>query len=145
MVTIDETSTSAISISGIAHKKNDFYWVYAVNLIYRCLVSGLWTAEGAAPYMASWLSYHGLEDNYSFCKKLSEYSPFINEDTNMKYWMEPLLCNTEFGQCFIEKFGLENLESDVYRPFIDALEKLFFEKEVPWEAGDLFNIKANIR
>jgi len=140
-VTMDDTSTSPIFLlSGEAVSD----WVYTVNLMYRCLVSGLWTTDGA-PYMPSWLKNYGLTDNYDFCKKLSEYSPFIPDLINMTYWLDPLLCNTDFGQSFIEGFGLENLEKDeVYPPFINALEKLFYENKVPWEAGDLFGMSVNL-
>jgi len=139
MVKVDETSTSAI---GVASGSEISDWVYTVNLIYRCLVSGLWTTN-AAPYMPSWLDYYGLKNNYDFCKKLSEYSPFVLDDINMRYWMEPLICNTDFGHSFVEGFGLENLEGEVYPPFIDALEELFRKKGVPWEVGDLFGMDGN--
>jgi len=141
MVTADETSTSAI---GIASGSDVHDWVYAVNLIYRCLVSGIWTTD-AAPGMLSWLEHYGLSDNYDFCKKLSKHNPFVCNDINMIYWMGSLLCNTDFGQSFVECFGLENLEKDeAYPPFINALEKLFYEKGVPWEAGDLFGMGVRL-
>jgi len=40
---------------------------------------------------------------------------------------------------------VENLKNDVYPPFIEALEEVFRKHAVPWEAGDLFNMKANIK
>jgi len=141
MVTADETSTSAI---GIASGSDVHDWVYAVNLIYRCLVSGIWTTD-AAPGMLSWLESQGLSDSHDFCKKLSKHNPFVCNDINMLYWMGPLLCNTDFGQSFIESFGLENLEKEEpYSPFINALEQLFDEKGVPWEAGDLFGMGVQL-
>jgi len=144
VVATDETSTPPIGISGSSSRNGVEHWIYAVNLIYRCLVSGIWTTDGA-PYMSSWLENYGLKNNYDFCKKLSEYSPFIPENINMTYWLDPLLCNTDFGQSFIEGFGLENLEKDEpYLPFINALEKLFHEKGVSWDAGDLFGMNIQL-
>jgi len=141
IVTIDETATSVI---GIASGNNINDWIYAVNLIYRCLASEIWTTD-AAPYMPSWLAQNNIKNNYEFCKKLSEYNPFLPEKINMKYWLEPLICNTHFGQNFIESFGLKNLEKDeAHPPFINSLEKLFHEKGIPWEAGDLFGMGGRL-
>jgi len=141
-VAADETSTTVISIA--AGQDSFFDWCCAVNLIYRCLVSNIWTAERAAPYMSSWLKHYGLNNNYDFCKKLAEYSPFVLDEINMRYWMEPLLCCTDFGLSFVEGFGLDNLYDEVYPPFIEALEDIFRKNGVPWEAGDLFGMNDRL-
>jgi len=138
-VSADETPTSVINISGTSAINNANGWIYAVNLIYRCLASNIWTTD-AAIYMPSWMDYYGIKNNYDFCKKLSEYNPFVLDEINMRYWMEPLVCNTCFGDRFIEGFGLENLKCEVCPPFIDALDRLFRKRGVPWEAGDLFDM-----
>jgi len=144
---LDESSSPIDMAIG---KDELFSWCCAVNLIYRCLVSGIWTAKHASRYMPAWFEENGLRDDYDFCKKLSENSPFVYNEINMRYWSEPIFCNTEFGQSFVESFGLENLETEVYPPnevyppFIDALEKLFDEKGVSWEAGDLFSMGVQL-
>jgi len=95
--------------------------------------------------LPTWLAGYNLSNNYDFCKTLSEYSPFVLNEINMRYWMEPLLCNTDFGQSFVESFGIKKLEKNVCPPFIEALENIFRENDVPWEAGDLFGMDANIK
>jgi len=139
---VDESSSPTDMAIG---KDEPLSWCRAVNLIYRCLVSNIWTAKHAASYMPYWFEENGLRDDYDFCKRLSENSPFVYNEINIRYWSEPVFCNTDFGQSFIEGFGLENLEKDEpYFPFINALEKLFHEKGVPWGAGDLFSMNIQL-
>jgi len=150
LAAIDDTSNCPLMFcggAGINDTKEDrkYRWIRSVNSIYRLLCCKLWTAKNASPYMPGWLAGYNLNNNYDFCKVLSEYSPFVPNEINMRYWMEPLLCNTDFGQSFVESFGIKNLENDVYPPFIEALEDIFRKNGVPWEAGDFFGMDANIK
>jgi len=138
---VDESSSPIDMLTGEEGLRS---WCCAVNLIYRCLASNLWTAEHASCYMPSWFKENGLTGNYDFCKRLSEYSPFVYDDINMRYWIEPVLCNTEYGQYFVESFGLENLEGDVFYPFIEALEHIFYKHGISWEDGDLFGMNTSL-
>jgi len=133
LITIDDTPNCPLMIcaGGYTKKEDTEDWVRSVNLIYRCLHCGLWTADR---HELSWLSKEGL-NNYSLCKKLS---------VTIQYWMGVLLCNTNFGQSFVEGFDIKNLEGDVYPPFIEALEELFRKNGVPWEAGDLFDMRSRL-
>jgi len=147
LLTIDDTPNSSVMIyggSGDGRRMDEDIseWIRAVNLIYRCLYCGLWTAD---PYETSWLYEKGL-NNYSLCKKLSEFSPFnLDSNDTIDYWIGAHLFSTEFGQSFVEGFDIKNLEGDVYPPFIEALEELFRKNGVPWEAGDLFDMRSRLR
>jgi len=143
VMAIDDTPNCPLMICGGGHTKEEdmMDWIRSVNLIYRCLHCDLWTAD---PYEMHWFSEEGL-DNYSFCKKLSESSPFnLDLDDTIRYWMGAQLFNTDFGQSFVESFGIDNLKDEVYPPFIEALEELFRKNGVPWEAGDLFNMRSRL-
>jgi len=143
LITIDDTPNCPLMICAGGHtEKEDIEdWIRSVNLIYRCLHCGLWTADR---HELSWLSKEGL-NNYSLCKKLSESNPYnLDLDDTIQYWMGVLLCNTDFGQSFVVGFDIKNLKDDVYPPFIEALEELFRKNGVPWEAGDLFDMRSRL-
>jgi len=144
VITIDDTPNCPLLISGGGGRTKESDagdWIRSVNLIYRCLHCDLWTAD---PYELFWFSKEGLT-NYSFCKILSKSNPFdLDLEDTIQYWIGAQLFNTDYGKSFVESFGVENLKDDVYPPFIEALEDIFREKGVPWEAGDLFDIKVNL-
>ncbi|WP_122221118.1 hypothetical protein [Pseudomonas syringae group genomosp. 3] len=74
VLTLDDYPPHGI-LGGMSIEKNLQAWQYSVDVIHRCLVSGLWSLFNKA-----WISYHGVKNYDFFCKKLADLDPFNLSD-----------------------------------------------------------------
>lgn len=130
LLTLDDYSPH-----GILGGKEKSDWKYAINLTYRCLASGLWKI-----WNTTWLSEHGINNYYTFCRKLSELDPFSLSSQGEEFWLEPFMCSTELSINLIKKFDINGEREDLCTIFVEEIEKIFEAAGVPWCAGDIFKV-----
>jgi|GEM_PF-1673149 len=128
-------------------------WEFSVNIIYRCMVSGIWTiwnGDGSSIFSGN--------DYYAFCKGLSEYdpedafcpelfkrNPVLSWETT-KYWTGiPYVLATPLNDVLLDKYSsiageYDDLYENLCVQLIEEIEALFEKHGVPWSAGGLFLI-----
>ncbi|MCF5679418.1 hypothetical protein, partial [Pseudomonas syringae] len=127
ILTLDDYPPHGI-LGGMSTDENLQVWQYSVDVIHRCLVSGLWSILNK-----EWMNYHKVKDYEFFCKKLSDLNPFNLSDEGETFWLEPLLSSTELSFNLIKKYGISSLSKDLCIPFICEIENNFSANGVSWE------------
>jgi len=129
---------------------------FSVNIIYRCLVSGLWDIWSGVKIGSNGFN---INDCYSFCKGLAEHEPedsFRPELTERErwkvceFWEIPQIMATPLCDPLLDKYSpqagdYEYLYDNLCVPLIEEVETLFERHGVPWRAGDLFGIREKER
>jgi len=126
-------------------------WEFSVNIIYRCMVSGIWGI-----WNGGWLESRGIvrNDYYGFCKRLAGIDPkdaFRPELPKQErwiasdYWVIPHISATPLNDALLDKHSPQAgdyryLYENLCIPLIEEIEALFEQHGVPWRAGGLFEI-----
>jgi hypothetical protein len=106
---------------GVDPKKR---WQFAVDMIYCCIKSGLMTV-----WNEGWMKSVGVGCADNFALVLAKNDPFDQltfRERGAVFWLEPLLCSTDFCKNLLRKFGVvdENAEI-VCEPLIEEIERIF--------------------
>ncbi|MGN2410414.1 hypothetical protein [Pseudomonas syringae] len=137
ILTLDDYPPHGI-LGGMSTDENLQVWQYSVDVIHRCLVSGLWSI-----FNKEWMNYHKVKDYEFFCKKLSDLNPFNLSDEGEIFWLEPLLSRTDLSLSLIKKYGISSTSKDLCIPFACEIEDIFSAKGVSWKSGSIYSITAN--
>jgi hypothetical protein len=136
-LTLDDYPPHGI-LGGMSIDTNLQTWQYAVDVIHRCLISGLWSILNK-----EWMHYHGAENYDLFCKKLSELNPFNLSGEGEEFWLEPLLSRTELSLSLIKKYGISRTSKYLCTPLICEIEDIFSANGVSWKYGSFYPIAIN--
>jgi len=136
LTTLDDYSPDSIGYMACG-------WKFSVNIIYRCLVSGIWDICDSG-----WMESKGLArtDYYAFCKRLAEHDPSDSSRERQEYWGDLHIQGTTLCDVLLDKYGSkDNGYNDLYNhlcvPLIDEIEGLFEQHGVSWILGNLFTIE----
>lgn len=130
-----------LSCSFLLSNDNPNAWQFAVELIYRLKTCDL--IDFSFDVLNKSLSspdttYSGLDD---FCYHLSKTNP--SSDSNI--WFDAQLSLTKKGQTLMSYYfkDFTNWDKEINIPFIDKLEEIFHNYNVPWdEDRPIFPIKG---
>ncbi|WP_157160310.1 hypothetical protein [Cupriavidus sp. BIS7] len=120
------------SESGNADKDR---WQYAVDLIYRLLISGLICGTQNIDISSEIASLR----NNKYVHSLARVDPF-SPDIQIE-WMEWDLYSTERCRELLNKYGISpSYDGDVVVPFMDEIEALFAQHGVSWQASPIIPV-----
>jgi hypothetical protein len=110
-------------------------WQYSVEVIYRCLESGLWTLwdEDVLDYIGA-AGYKGL------CKGLARLNPAELDEEGESYWLVPLMTATESAKEIVKKFAVSGQPGESRDGIIDEIERHFVAAGVSLKRGIIFPI-----
>lgn len=135
MLSLDDYSPHGV-LGGVSEEADLNAWQYTVDIIYRCLVAGLWKV-----WNIEWMEANEIQNYASLCEKLSELNPFELSDEGERYWLEPLICSTDISVRMLNRFGIKDFSETFSESFIEAIEEKFSENNVSLELDIIFPIK----
>lgn len=135
LLTLDDFSPHGI-VGGMSDDPDLFQWQYAVEIIYRCLVAGLWGVRNE-----EWLVDNKIKDYKMFCCGLSGFNPFKLSDQGEVYWLEPMIYGKDASFDLVERFGIDMISKDCCNSFIEEVERIFAKCGVSLALGNIFPVK----
>jgi len=134
LLTLDDYSPHAL-VGGMASSGERCKWQYAVESIYRCLESGLWTLwdEDVLDYIGA-AGYKGL------CEGLARLNPAELDEEGESYWLVPLMTATESAKEIVKKFAIPGQPGEFRDGIIDEIERHFAAARVSLKRGIIFPI-----
>ncbi|WP_282295048.1 hypothetical protein [Stenotrophomonas sp. PS02289] len=137
LLTLDDYSPSALA-GGVAEIVDVDRWQYAVEVIFRCLTSGLWDLgdESVLDDLAV-SGYPGL------CRGLARLSPAMLSEEAERFWLNPQLASTEKAQELINEFAVEGQSGEFKERVMGRIKALFADAGVSLELGVLFPVDVS--
>ena len=101
LLALDDYSPSALA-GGVAETIDVDRWQYAVEIIFRCLSSDLWT-----PWDEAVLDELGVDGYEGFCRGLARLSPAGRSEEAQRFWLNPQLTSTEKALELVAEYAVE--------------------------------------
>ncbi len=134
LLTLDDYSPSALA-GGVAETVDGDRWQYAVEVIFRCLSSGLWALwdEGV-------LDELGVDSCEGFCRGLARLSPAVLSEEAQRFWLNPQLTSTEIALQLVAEYAVEGQPGELKEGIMERIEAVFADAGVPLERRVLFPV-----
>lgn len=134
LLTLDDYSPHAL-VGGMASNGGLCQWQYSVEVIYRCLESGLWTL-----WDEEVLDFIGALGHKGLCEGLSRLNPAELDEEGERYWLVPLMTATESAKTIVEKFRIPDQPGQFGDGILDEVERHFAAAGVSIRRGLIFPI-----
>ena len=107
IMSIDDMSALGLSNDSVNKAASEALeqWQFTVDMIYRCLVSGVITAGPTD----EWLQSIGLSDVEAFARTLAEVNP-LNLIGDPGHWIDTYFVDTDFCRLRVAHYGLLNAD-----------------------------------
>lgn len=122
-------------LGALAKEGQHASWSFAVEITYRCLVSGIWkfTKDG-------WLETVGVSSVEEFCVKLSQLDPYQLSEEGAVFWLDSYMVGTDVSAGLVSKLLISDDGPDFMEGFFDEINYVFSMSGVSWEEGVLFPV-----
>jgi hypothetical protein len=136
LLTLDDYSPHAL-MGGVGSEPDEGRWQYAVDVIYRCLVSGLWEL-----WDDQVLKFIGADSYEGLCEGLSRLNPFDLNEEGESYWLIPFMSATEAPRKLLSRFEIPGQPGEFSEGVVSEAENYFRAAGVSLDRGVLFPIRG---